>query len=76
MFETALQSFRQFCFKSAQLPVDMHIVFKDIAQNAGLCCSKYFVWVKILSATGNLNVQSVDQLLLKTSLLNNVLHHM
>lgn len=35
MFETALQSFRQYCYKSSQLPADLHIVFKDIAENAG-----------------------------------------
>lgn len=35
LFHRAAISFRKFCLESEQLPVDLHIVFSDILQNAG-----------------------------------------
>ncbi|XP_045190308.2 ATP-dependent RNA helicase SUV3 homolog, mitochondrial-like [Mercenaria mercenaria] len=35
VYETALQSFRKYCIGSSQLPVELHIVFKDLVQDVG-----------------------------------------
>ncbi|KAI8737937.1 ATP-dependent RNA helicase SUPV3L1, mitochondrial [Biomphalaria glabrata] len=35
LFHKAFLSFRNFCIKSEQLPVDLHIVFSDILQGSG-----------------------------------------
>ncbi|XP_059175521.1 ATP-dependent RNA helicase SUV3 homolog, mitochondrial-like isoform X2 [Physella acuta] len=35
LFYKAFLSFREFCIKSEQLPVDLHIVFSDILQGSG-----------------------------------------
>ena len=35
LFHQAFVEFRKFCLESEGLPVDLHIIFADILQNAG-----------------------------------------
>jgi hypothetical protein len=35
IFESAMTSFRKYCVNSTQLPVELHIVFRDLVEKHG-----------------------------------------